>query len=82
MLSRSIQAALLLGASCGVSATTQFPRASSGDGYISVPVGSVTRQNKQPHKLARRRGKGFETSLINEDSFYAAEGKLHRSEEA
>lgn len=50
-----------------------FPRAISGNGYLSVPVGTVQRQNSGKSKRAD--GKAFETILQNKDFFYATESE-------
>lgn len=63
-------AAALIGDSC-VEASL-FPRAKSGDGYISVPVGTIDRPRSETEK---RQGGSIVTELENRIYFYATTSK-------
>ena len=72
-LSTCRAAAVLLAAfECVQCASVNFPRASSGQGYLAVPVDAVQRQRG----IQKRDGQNaFEWTLQNMEYFYAAEGK-------
>ncbi|KAL7967292.1 aspartic peptidase domain-containing protein [Trichoderma sp. SZMC 28014] len=59
--------ALLVAAQYAEAADAMFPRAESGDGYLSIPVGTVQR----PHKIGKR--SAIDAVLENMDYFYAIE---------
>ncbi|KAL7917962.1 aspartic peptidase domain-containing protein [Trichoderma austrokoningii] len=59
--------ALLAVAQYTGAADAVFPRAESGDGYLSIPVGTIQR----PHKVGKR--SAIEAVLENMDFFYAVE---------
>lgn len=71
-LSTSTALALLLSSDAVNAAVANFPRASSGKGYLSIPVTTVNR----PKKEHKRADNAFEQTLMNKDFFYAAEGKF------
>lgn len=51
-------------------ATPMFPRAESGKGYLSIPVGTI----KRPHKIGKR--SAIDAILENMDFFYAIQGEF------
>jgi hypothetical protein len=53
-------------------AASMFPRAESGDGFLSIPVGTI----KRPHKVGKR--SAIDATLENMDYFYAVEGEFYR----
>lgn len=59
--------ALLVAAQYAEAADAMFPRAESGDGYLSIPVGTIQR----PHKVGKR--SAIDAVLENMDFFYAIE---------
>lgn len=58
----------------GVQAERRFPLAKRGNGFLSVPVGTV---DKPSHIVKRQDGEGnpIATVLENMDFFYATESK-------
>ncbi|RFU81125.1 secreted aspartic ase [Trichoderma arundinaceum] len=55
-------------AEAAAAAAPMFPRAESGDGFLSIPVGTI----KRPHKVGKRNA--IDATLENMDFFYAIEG--------
>lgn len=51
--------------------TPMFPRAESGDGYLSIPVGTI----KRPHNKVGKRS-AIDAVLENMDFFYAIESEF------
>lgn len=65
--------ALLIAAHYGEAATApMFPRAQAGDGFLSIPVGTI----KRPHKVGKR--SAIDATLENMDFFYAIQGEFCR----
>lgn len=62
--------ALLVAAQYAEAADAMFPRAESGDGYLSIPVGTIQR----PHKIGKR--SAIDAVLENMDFFYAIESEF------
>lgn len=62
--------ALLVVAQYAEAADAMFPRAESGDGYLSIPVGTIQR----PHKVGKR--SAIDAVLENMDFFYAIESEF------
>jgi hypothetical protein len=67
--------ALLVAAQYADAADTMFPRAESGDGYLSIPVATIQR----PHKIGKR--SAIDAVLENMDFFYAIESEFCREQE-
>ncbi|KAL7790799.1 aspartic peptidase domain-containing protein [Trichoderma ceciliae] len=64
---RSALALLVAAQYADAVATPMFPRAESGDGFLSIPVGTI----KRPHKVGKR--SAIDATLENMDFFYAIE---------
>jgi hypothetical protein len=67
----SLNAAALSLLAAEHAAAVSFPNARSGQGFISVPVGTVDRPKKQPASNSKR--DAFLTQLQNQDFFYTTE---------
>lgn len=59
---------------CSFARCARFPRATKGDGFLKIPVGTVDR----PARKVKRDESPLVTVLENMDFFYATDSKLHQ----